>query len=41
MQRANEYFQGAISEFPDCAPLLEAYGEYLGQVRVQGSGFRD
>lgn len=31
-QRANEYFKNAINEFPQCAPLLQAYAEYLDQV---------
>jgi Tfp pilus assembly protein PilF len=31
-QRAHEYYLTAIKEFPQCAPLLQSYGEYLDQV---------
>jgi len=30
--RSNEYYKGAIEEFPQCAPLLKSYGEYLDKV---------
>lgn len=31
-QRSNEYYRGAVEEFPQCAPLLQSYGEYLDKV---------